>query len=89
MHYFCLLLQDSPSSSLRYTLDTTESLQDKAFSSGTQESALATQLSILKDRMDDIEVRRKRSMQNSNTRKVSDYIEDITRWREDMNFIFE
>ena len=72
MHYFCLLLQDSSSSSLRYTLDTSKSLQDKVFSSDTQESALATQLSILKDRMDDIEVRQKRSM-NSNTRKVSDY----------------
>ena len=71
MHYFCLLLQDSSSSSLRYTLDTSKSLQDKAFSSDTQESALATQLSILKDRMEDIEVRQKRSM-NSNTRKVSD-----------------
>ena len=66
------ILQDSPSSTLRYTLDTTESLQGKAFSGDTQGSALATQLGILKDRMDDIEVRQKRSM-NSNTRKVSDY----------------
>ena len=72
MHYFCLLFQDSPSSTLRYALDTTESLQGKAFSADTQGSALATQLSILKDRMEDIEVRQKRSM-NSNTRKVSDY----------------
>ena len=72
MHYFCLLLQDSPSSTLRYALDTTESLQGKAFSADTQGSDLATQLSILKDRMEDIEVRQKRSM-NSNTRKVSDY----------------
>ena len=67
-----VLLQDPTPVSLRYSSEGTEFLYDN-FTMEKKRNALESQMSILKDRMDDIEERQTRSLQ-SKTRKVGFYM---------------
>ena len=68
-----VLLQDRTPISLRNSSDGTEFLHDNNLTKETKRNALESQISILKDRMDDIEEHQTRSLQ-SKTRKVGVYI---------------
>ena len=64
-----VVLQDLTPASLRYSSDGTEFLRNNSFTLETKRNALESQMSILKDRMDDLEECHTRSRQ-SKTRKV-------------------
>ena len=68
-----IVLQDHTPISLRYSSEGTEFLNDNNFTIETKRNALESQMSILKDRMDDIEERQRRSLQ-SKPRKVGIYV---------------
>lgn len=64
-----VVMQDHTPVSLRYSSEGTEFLNDNNFTMETKRNALESQMSTLKDRMDDIEERQTRSLQ-SKTRNV-------------------
>lgn len=65
-----VVLQDHTPISLRYSSEQTEFVNDNNFTMETKRNALESQMNILKDRMDDIEERQRRSLQS---RKVGVY----------------